>query len=35
MSTTDIILHPAFLAAVASIGAVLGFALYLTRHNSR
>jgi cell division protease FtsH len=35
MSTTEIILHPAFMAAVGAIGAVLGLALFLTRHNSR
>jgi cell division protease FtsH len=35
METTDILLHPAFLAAVCAIGAVLGLALYLTRHGSR
>jgi len=32
---TDILVHPAFLAAVGAIGAVLGLALYLTRHSSR
>jgi len=35
METTDILLHPAFLAAVGAIGAVLGLALYLTRHGTR
>lgn len=35
MGTTDILVHPAFLAAVGAIGAVLGLALYLTRHGTR
>ncbi len=35
MRTTDIILHPAFLASVGAIAAVLGLALFLTRHNTR
>ncbi len=35
MSTVDILLHPAFLAAVAAIGSVLGLVLYLTRHDRR
>lgn len=35
MSTSDIMLHPAFLAAIAAIGAVLGLVLFLTRHDRR
>ncbi|HVL03435.1 MAG TPA: AAA family ATPase, partial [Acidimicrobiales bacterium] len=35
METTNILLHPAFLAAVCAIAAVLGLSLYLTRHASR
>ncbi len=35
MSTVDIMLHPAFLAAVTAIAAVLVVALYLTRHDRR